>query len=387
MDAQSPIVIIGSGLAGYTLARELRKRDKAVPITLITADHGGFYSKPMLSNGYASGRAPESLVTSTAESMASQLGITVLPNTIVTAIDRGSRTLTTSSSMLTFGRLVLALGADPIRLPIDGDGAAAVMSVNDWSDYLAFRARADAANRVLVIGAGLIGCEFANDLCLGGKSVTVVDIAEQPLGRLLPPKSADVLRSGLAAAGVIWHLGKTVARIDRTDDAFVVTLSDGAVLTVDVVLSAIGLRPRVALATEAGLLVNRGIVVDRRLCTNDPAIFALGDCAEVDGLVLPYVMPIMQAARALAPILCGEDTPVVYPAMPVVVKTPNMPAVVAPPIGTDGGAWVEETDATGARARFLDASGRMTGFTLLGAATADKAAWTKELPAWLPNPA
>lgn len=387
MDTSSPIVIIGSGLAGYTLARELRKRDKAVPITLITADHGGFYSKPMLSNGYASGRQPESLVTSTAESMASQLGITVLPNTIVTSIDRDRRTITTASSTLAFGRLVLALGADPIRLPIDGDAASAVMSVNDWCDYRVFRDRVDAANRVLVIGAGLIGCEFANDLCLGGKRVSVVDIAAQPLGRLLPPESADVLRSGLAAAGVTWHLGKQVARVDRTDDALTVTLSDGALIAVDVVLSAVGLRPRVTLAAEAGLLVNRGIVVDRRLCTNDPAIFALGDCAEVDGLVLPYVMPIMQAARALAPILCGEDTPLVYPAMPVVVKTPNMPTVVAPPIRMDGGTWVEEIDDTGARARFLDANGHMTGFVLIGAATTDKAAWTKELPAWLPNPA
>ena len=109
------------------------------------------------------------------------------------------------------------------------------------------------------------------------------------------------------------------------------TLSDHRVLSVDAVLSSVGLRPRTGLAERAGIAVKRGIVVDRYLATNAPDVYALGDCAEVEGLVLPFVMPIMHAARALAKTLCGEPTRLTYPAMPIVVKTTAYPVVVAPP--------------------------------------------------------
>lgn len=381
--ADAGIVIVGSGLAGYTLAREWRKRDKAVPVTVVTRDHGGFYSKPMLSNGYGSGRPVAGLVTSTAEAMASQLGITVSARTEVRAIDRAARVLHTDQGAIPYRQLVLALGADPIRLPIGGDAADRVLSVNDWDDYARFRAAADPAQHVLVIGAGLIGCEFANDLCLGGKAVALVDVAERPLGRLLPPIAADRLRSALAQSGVSWHLGTQVVRVDAAGDRLAVTLADGTTIATDLVLSAVGLRPRTALAGAAGLATGRGITVDRHLATSDPAIFALGDCAEVEGLVLPYVMPLMQGARALARTLGGEINELEYPAMPVVVKTPALPTVVAPPVHPGAGEWVEQADESGVLARWMSPEGRMLGFALVGVATAQKTALARELPNWL----
>jgi rubredoxin-NAD+ reductase len=161
------------------------------------------------------------------------------------------------------------------------------------------------------------------------------------------------------------------------------TLSDGSTLGADLVLSAIGLAPRTALARAAGLAVNRGIVVDRQLATSAPHVHAVGDCAEVDGLNLPYVMPLMAQARALGATLAGTPTPVAYPAMPVTVKTPACPTVVCPPLPGAAGTWQVTGDAAGCEAVFRASDGRALGFALLGQATARKQALAGEVPAWL----
>ena len=145
-------------------------------------------------------------------------------------------------------------------------------------------------------------------------------------------------------------------------------------------LSAIGLRPRVDLARAAGLTVNRGIVTDAVLQSSAKDVYALGDCAEIAGFNLPFVMPIMQAARALAKTLQGTATPVSYPAMPVVVKTPACPTVVCPPPPGVEGQWEESVTADGVRALFHDSAGTLRGFALVGAATKDKQALTKNIP-------
>ena len=178
---------------------------------------------------------------------------------------------------------------------------------------------------------------------------------------------------------VVWHLGTTAKAVTRGGAGLQLELADGTRFAADAVLSAIGLRPRTALAQRAGLRVERGIVTDRLLQTSADHIYALGDCAEVEGLSLPFVMPIMQAARALAKTLTGTATPVVYPAMPVVVKTPAMPAVVCPPPAVPG-AWEVREDADGIEARFEDLNGKLLGFALLGSATTRRQALTKLAP-------
>ncbi len=378
------IVIVGSGLAGYTLARELRKLAPAAELTVISRDAGEFYSKPMLSNALAQGRTPAQLATADAAKMAAQLGARVLAGTAVHALDAATRRLTTSAGPIGYDQLALALGADPIRVPIAGDGAADVLSVNDLADYATFRERlAGSRGRIAILGAGLIGCEFANDLLATGHAVSVIDPVAWPLGRLLPEPAARAVEAGLAAKGVDWHFGTSVGSIDRAGAGYRLQLADGAELEAGLVLSAIGLKPRTALATAAGLAVNRGIVVDRRLATSKPGVYALGDCAEVCGLVLPFVLPLMQAARTLAATLAGTPTELAYPAMPVVVKTPAHPVVVAPPLAGAEGAWTCEPVGEGVRARFIATDGRLLGFALTGPATAERQVLTKELPAWL----
>ena len=376
----SGIVIIGSGLAGYTIIRELRKIDKATPITLITREPGYFYSKPMLSTALASSKSAEQLISTNADGMATQLDITILGDVDVTAIDTAAQTVTTSTGSISYGKLVLGLGADQIRLPLEGNAANEVVTVNDLEDYAQFRKTIEGKKRITILGAGLIGCEFANDLVLGSYEVDVIDLAPQALGRLLPEEAAQALQAKLSEAGVRWHFGTTVQSIDRSGDSLSITLANGSIINSDAFLSAVGLRPRLDLAKAAGITTGEGITVNRQLETSAKHVYAIGDCAEVEGLVLPYVMPIMQAARALAPNLLGQATTLGYPAMPVMVKTPALPTIVSPPAKNAVGDWKINSVEGGLEARFESSDGKLLGFALLGTATAQRGALTKELP-------
>lgn len=379
----NPIIIIGSGLAGYNTAKELRKLDTAVPLIIIAADSSPFYSKPILSNAIASKKTPAAIALNTPEQMAEQLNGSVRANTRVDAIDTTAHTLKIGDETLNYSKLVLALGADQIRLPITGSGAADIQTVNDLDDYARFRSTLEGKKRVAIIGAGLIGCEFANDLAAGGYAVDIIDIAQQALGRLLPPEGGAMLKDKLAALGVQWHLGTSVQSVDSANDAYTLTLANGATLQADIVLSAVGLKPRTTLAAAAGIKVNRGIIADRNLATSAPDVFTLGDCAEIEGLVMPYVMPIMHASRALAQTLAGKPTAVSFPAMPVMVKTPACPTIVAPPAAGAAGSWQVEATAGGVKSLFTGADGKLLGFALNGEATAERAKLAPQLPAVL----
>jgi rubredoxin-NAD+ reductase len=376
-----PIVVLGSGLAGYTLVRELRKLDRDAEITLISQDSGDFYSKPMLSNALAQGKTAESLVTTAAAEMAKQLDITLLPHTQVIGIQRERKELQTGAGVIEYRRLVLALGADPIRLPLQGDAADAVVSVNDLADYAKFRHALASAKTVAIIGGGLIGCEFANDLAGAGYAVTVIDPAEYPLSGLMPELAGRQLLAPLASLGVTWRFGVAVKAVDRDSTGYALTLTDESALHADVVLSAVGLRPRIELARSAGLAVNRGIVVDAQLRSSDADIFALGDCAEIGGRVLPYVLPIMHAARTLARVLTGEDAQVELPAMPVVVKTPAHPVAVLPVARGAIGAWRILANGRGVKLGFFDAQDQLRGFALTGEYATERAAMARQLGA------
>ena len=378
-----PIIIIGSGLAGYNTAKELRKLDTAVPLVIIAADSSPFYSKPMLSNAIASKKTPAAIALNTPAQMAEQLKGSVRANTRIDAIDTAAHTLKIGDETLHYSKLVLALGADQIRLPINGSGAADIQTVNDLDDYTRFRNALEGKKRVAIIGAGLIGCEFANDLAAGGYAVDIIDIAQQALGRLLPPEGGTMLKHKLGALGVQWHLGTSVQSVDSDNGAYTLTLANGATLQADLVLSAVGLKPRTALAAAAGIKVNRGIVADRNLATNAPDIYTLGDCAEIEGLVMPYVMPIMHASRALAQTLAGKPTAVSFPAMPVMVKTPACPTIVAPPAVGATGSWQVEATADGVKSLFNSTEGKLLGFALNGTATAERAKLAPQLPAVL----
>ena len=376
-----PIVIVGSGLAGYTLLKEIRKRDAATPVTLVTADDGAFYSKPNLSNALATGRTVAALSSASAEKMAADQNATVLTHTRVVAIDTQGQRIRTDRGELDYGTLVLALGADPFAHGLSGNGAASVMAVNDLAGYAAFRGAIEGKRRIAVLGGGLIGCEFANDLVHAGYAVDVVHLGEWPLERLLPMEAGRRLADSLAALGVTWHFGRTGKNVDATAAGYQLTLDNGKALEADAVLSAIGLKPRTQLAQAAGIPVGRGIQTNGLLETGAAHVYAMGDCAEVDGLNLPYVQPLMVQARALAATLTGAPTPVVYAPMPVMVKTPAHPVAVLPPRIGAAGSWKVDCFDGGVCALHLDAGGRMQGFALTGSETSRRNALAKELAA------
>lgn len=377
-------MIIGSGQAGYSVAREFRRIDGETPLVIVTADDGVFYSKPRLSNAFAQQQTADSLVSGSAEAMAAKLKARVITASPVKRLDPAEHAVDLGQGSERFQKAVLAWGAEQRRVPVGGEAATHILTVNSRLDYASFRRRLQSGERILIMGAGLIGCEFANDLVQAGYRVTVVDPAAWPLPRLLPQPLGQAFRDALAALGVEWRLGTTATALEHGGGrALHAILSDGDTVHSDVALSAIGLQPVTEPAARAGLSVRRGIVVDRHLRTSAADVYAIGDCAEVEGLVLPFIMPIMHGAKALARSLADQPTPLTYPAMPVVIKTPACPTVVAPPPENHEGTWAIDGDAPHLQARFIDHAGRLTGFALTGEATKLRMELTRMLPPWL----
>ncbi len=389
---QAPIIVIGAGIAGWTTVREFRKLDAHAPVVLVTADSGDFYAKPTLSNAYAQKRAPYQLVTTPAAKMAETLQVTLLPHARVESFDTAAHSIVVRQDdalqTLTYRQLVLATGAHPIRVPLLGNAADQVRSVNSLDDFAAFHAAlgvdatiaaSGASKTVLIMGAGLIGCEFANDLVQAGVRVHVADPAPRPLAALLPADAGEQLQTALSELGVQWHFGTSVTALDSSPSGgLLATLADGSTVVADLVLSAIGLRAYTALALSAGLACERGVVVNTHLQTSTPDVFALGDCAQYDSAgqrTLPYVMPVMTAARALAASLAGTPTEVVFPLMPVSIKTPALPLLVAAVHPATQGQW--EPEGSEGAWRFMDLSGMQRGFVLAGKSTARRMEMTK----------
>lgn len=376
------VVIVGSGLAGYAVAREFRKLNSEQELVIITADGGESYSKPMLSNAFSAGKDKAALTLASAPEMAEKLNATLLTESRVRAIEVNQRQLWLDGAELSYDKLVLAVGASALKIEYGGDAADAVLQINDLDDYQRFFVHLQSAQSVLVIGTGLVGCEFANDLALAGKQVTLLGRAATALNRLLPEEIAMTLQQRLAQAGVDCQLSNQVMSINHAEQGYAVQLADGTCLQVDLILSALGLQANLALAKQAGLQTERGICVDRTLRSSQQGVYALGDCAQVEGLHLPFVLPLMKSSQALAKTLVGVETKVVYPAMPVVVKTKALPLVISPPQVKGCDLELERLEQ-GQRALYWGQHRQLHGFVLSGSCVMEKSRWLKELPAWL----
>lgn len=376
----NPIIIIGTGLAGYQLAREFRRVNAEIPLTIITADSGQYYSKPQLSTALTNKKTAETLVTASADNMAQQLNATIIPHTTVTQIDPEQQIVFAGNQSFHYDKLVIACGADAIKAPIEGNAATEILSVNHIYHYATFANLIQNKKHITILGAGLIGCEFANDLTNAGYEVHMVAPAIAPLDLLVPEKVGRVLQQVLAQNGVHFHLQVLPKRVEKLANGYELLLSDGNKIHTEFILSAIGLIPHTTLAKTANIAVNRGILVDRFLSTSIKNIYALGDCAEVEGHVLPYITPILQCARVLAKTLAGEKTAVSYPAMPVVVKTPAHPIVICPPPKNMPGEWEINIQDNNVRALFYQGQ-QLHGFILTNEATKERAELVKLIPA------
>ncbi|MCE8017319.1 FAD-dependent oxidoreductase [Halomonas sp. MCCC 1A17488] len=380
----APLTIIGSGMAGIGLLKQLRMLDAERPVTLITADAGDDYSKPLLSTGFAKRLPPQRLAARSALEVAGQLGAVVRTHTRVDAIDPAGRCLHIGVERLPFGELVLATGAAPaVPFAIPEALAGRVFTINDLDDYRAFHAALEALDRparVAIVGAGLVGCEFANDLTAGGHAVSLVAPEPAPLPRLLPEPLGRALGEAFREAGMMLYLGRGLERLEVAGGDVGLDLDDGQRLEADLVLVATGLRPRSELARAAGLVVSEaGIRVDRYLATSAPGIRALGDVACVAGINAMYVQPLQAGAKALAKTLAGTPTRVSYGAWPVLVKTPLLPVVALPPL-TAPVRWRIEGSGFDLTACAEDQDERLIGFALTGACVKRKVELARATP-------
>lgn len=380
-----PLVIIGTGLAGYMLAKEFRKLNKEKSLVILTKDDGCFYSKPLLSTALTHKKTPTNLVVYDAKIMAQQLNARIYTHCCVSAINPKTCAVFLNEETIKsieYSRLVIACGAEKIKLPLQVQGNAVqnICSVNSLTDYRTFHRWLKGKKRIAVLGAGLVGCEFANDLVNVGYQVDIIAPEYYPLANLVPEPIGRKLQDALTKKGVTWHMGQVATEIGQKKMNYKIMLSDGDSIIVDGVFSAIGIRPCLELAKTAGIQTNYGIVVDRYLKTNIPHIFALGDCAEVEGKIKQFVAPLLQCAQALAKILVGGREPVHYPAMPIVIKTPACPIVTSPPPVHVKGEWHMEGQGDDLCALFYDEHSHLRGFSLMGSKMRDKVELAKQLP-------
>lgn len=379
---KAPLIILGAGHAAYSLAREYRRHDSEREITLITRDNGDSYYKPNLSKALAMGKTPEQLVLKTREQQEAALNIQVLTQQAINAIDPDNKVVELQDgSWLPYGDLVFAIGAESRRFTIEGDANADILHVNDLDEYKVFSQAISNVQHVLIMGAGLVGCEFANDLASQNIRSTLVDPAPYPLAALIPPELGAALQSGLDGIQVLQHYGTHVSHIqsspNHSQGQYEVQLANGESMDADLILSAAGLSVDKQLAELAGVKFNRGIQVDDTLSTSQPNIYALGDCAEINGQLRPFIAPILPSVKALAQTLLGQPTKVAFPHMPVAVKTPCCP-VVACPGETGAGEWIIEGSGQDLVGKQL-MNGQLIGFACTGSHVADAKPLQSEL--------
>jgi len=272
----SSVVIVGGGGAGLAAADMLRREGYAGPVTMISADDSPPCDRPNLSKDYLAGHAQDDWIPLRPPEYYVERRIELLLGSRVSSVDVGARqVLLEGGARRAFGALLIATGADPVRLPIPGADGAQVHYLRSFADSRALIDKARGAKHVVVVGASFIGLEVSASLRGRGIDVDVVGPESVPLERVMGPDVGRFIRTLHEAQGVVFHLGQTVARLDGR----IVTLSGGATLDADFVVMGVGVRPATAVAEKAGLTLDRGIAVNEHLETSASGIFAAGDLA------------------------------------------------------------------------------------------------------------
>lgn len=323
------IVIVGAGIAGWSVAEAIRGRAPDVPLTLVTACAGDVYHKPELSIAFSRGLAPDRLRRETGAQKARRLSVRLMADTFAVGISPGRRRLRTTRGPLPYSHLILAQGARPALpacLPPD-----LVWRINALAGWAGLHAALKPQSHVVVVGAGMVGCELAEDLVRAGHQVTLLDRAALPLSELLPEPAGLRLEAGLRAAGIAVHGGITVSGVTRDADGRLrVASSAGTTWVADQVIAATGLATESRLARSGGLAFDRGIVVDgQTLATSVPDIYALGDCISIAGAPCRFIEPIAHQAAVIADGVLGLSHAGYTHAAPIIrLKTRTVPLMV-----------------------------------------------------------
>ena len=275
-DTPNKIVIVGGGAAGFAAAEMLRRRGYGGSIVMVSSDAAPPVDRPNLSKDYLAGSAPEDWLPLRPDDFYGESKIDLRLATEVAAIDAKQHQIRCANgASLDYDRLLLATGAEPVRLPVPSADLPHVHTLRSLADCRAIIADTTDAKRALVIGASFIGLEAAAALRSRDIEVHVVAPETRPMERVLGPQLGDFIRALHEEHGVVFHLGETVTAFDGRR----ATLKGGGTLETDVVVVGVGVRPRLALAEQAGLTMDRGVVVDAYLRTSVPDIYAAGDIA------------------------------------------------------------------------------------------------------------
>ena len=303
------LVVIGNGMApGRMLERLFAATPGAFAVTIFNAEPRVNYDRIMLSP-VLSGEKTFADIVIHDDDWYARHGITLKKGCKAVAIDREAKTVTgEDGSIVPYDPLVIATGSSPFIIPVPGRDLPGVVSYRDLDDVEKMLAAVQTKKHAVVIGGGLLGLEAAAGLNRQGMSVSVVHLMPTLMERQLDPAAGGLLAEALTARGIEIVTGANTKAILGDSHVTGVELADGRVLPADLVVMAVGIRPNAVLAKEAGLTVNRGIVTDATMQTSDPAIFAVGECAEVEGQVFGLVAPLYDMAEVLAARLAGDSS-------------------------------------------------------------------------------
>ncbi|MET0907613.1 MAG: FAD-dependent oxidoreductase [Tardiphaga sp.] len=302
-----PLVIIGNGMAAARLVDELARSALGRYAIAVIGDEPRLAYNRVLLSSVLSGEATHDEIELKPAAWWRDRGVTLKYGAMATAIDMAAREVTTSTGkQVPFSKLVFATGSSALRLPVPGGDLAGVHVFRDSRDVDLLLALAAGKKRVVVVGGGLLGLEAAYGLAKAGADVTLIHLMDRLMERQLDAPAAALLKTLVERKGVKILLNANTARIHGTDAVAGVELADGRMLDADAVIFAAGIRPNAALARDAGIAVNRGIVVDDRMATDTDGVFALGECAEHRGTCYGLVEPAYEQARVLAQHLAGK---------------------------------------------------------------------------------
>jgi nitrite reductase (NADH) large subunit len=364
-----PLVIVGNGMAAARLVDELAKVALGrYAIAVIGAEPRLAYNRVLLSSVLAGETASHEIELKPADWWRDR-GVTVKYNCLATEIDVGRRELKIANDeSIEFSKLILATGSTPLRLNVPGADLLGVHTFRDTRDVDLLLTLAAQKKRVVVVGGGLLGLEAAYGLAKAGAPVTLIHLMDRLMERQLDPPAAELLKSLVERKGIEILLNANTARIIGETRVEGVELVDGRRIEAEAVIFAAGIRPNVALAKEAGISVNRGVVVDDHLETSTPDVFALGECAEHRGICYGLVEPAYEQARVLARHLAGRDAAYQGSVVATNLKVSGVAVFSAGDFLGEGGseAIVLSDVKRGTYKKLVISDGRLTGAVLIG---------------------
>ncbi len=365
---KADVLIIGSGYAGWQAAEAIRHLDPGAVISLLTADDGTVYPKPALSMALSQNRTPDDLPESSANNKATELDIGVKTRTKVMSINTQRKKVTTTTGSFSYSKLVLATGAKAVLPKIAGDASHEIITINDLAAYKKFYKLLQDKPKVTLIGGGLIATELAEDLHSFGIEVDMIVRGAHLMSQIMPEAISRKLTDKLLSRGINLIFNSEVIEMNtNSDGAYILKTDQGETFESGLVLAAIGLSPNIALANKAKLTTNLGICINGFCQTSDSDVYAIGDCAETDGVVQSYLEPIRRQVKVLASHIMG-DTSNQFHVIPTLIKTktPSLAIMLSPPLKATHGQWELSLQVGDNHRLYYNNGEDVTGFALSG---------------------